>query len=99
MASQSISVPLWDPHQPSPRLCYLPAAPQGRHGDEVVLVVLLLLPGHALTVPAVTQLQSALGQQSPSLACANLLLLSLVQGQPETVQEALRFTMDVIGGK
>lgn len=46
-----------------------------------------------------TQLQSATEAAVPCIACANLLLLSFVQGQPETVQEALRFTMDVIGGK
>ena len=38
-----------------------------------------------------------LAQPYPFPACADL--LSFLQGQPETVQEALRFTMDVIGGK
>ena len=42
-------------------------------------------------------LPGTLGQRYPFPACANS--LSFLQGQPETVQEALRFTMDVIGGK
>lgn len=36
---------------------------------------------------------------TPSGALGQRLPLSIPQGQPETVQEALRFTMDVIGGK